>query len=142
MSNKTYKKIERAPSHAGRILKSGFIDQYNLNIETVAELLGVTRVHLSRIINGHSPVTSDIAIKLEMLTETPANQWLSLQAQYDAFLLEKDKGFQRYKEAIGKWILSSLDKTPVERRKDEKTRELVKKASILAKQLGQKAISK
>ena len=26
MSNKTYKKVERTPSHAGHILKSGFID--------------------------------------------------------------------------------------------------------------------
>ena len=41
MSKKIYKKPERAPSHAGKILKSGFIDQYELRIEAVAELLGV-----------------------------------------------------------------------------------------------------
>jgi len=136
MSKKIYKKLERKPSHAGRILKSGFIDEYNLRIETVAGLLGITRVHLSRIINGHSPVTSDIAIRLEMITETPASQWLTLQAKYDAYILEQGKDFQKYKEVIGKWIAGSLNMVPKERRNDEKTRQLVEEAAGLAKQLG------
>ena len=63
MNDKNYKKVERAPSHAGRILKSGFIDEYGLRIDTVARLLGITRGHLSRIINEHTPVTPDVAIK-------------------------------------------------------------------------------
>lgn len=139
MSKKVYKKIERKPSHAGRILKSGFIDEHNLRIETVAELLGMTRVHLSRIINGHSPVTSDIAIRLEMLTGTPASQWLTLQAKYDAYVLEQGKDFQKYKKALNKWVSGSLPMIPKERRNNEKTRELVAEAAVLAKQLGRKS---
>ena len=108
MSQKNYKKVERKPSHAGRILKSGFIDEHSLNIETVAELLGITRVHLSRIINGHNPVTSDIAIRLEILTETPASQWLSLQAKYDAYMLEQKQSFKKYRKTFSKWASGSL----------------------------------
>jgi len=135
MSKKVYKKVERKPSHAGRILKSGFIDEYNLRIETVAELLGMTRGHLSRILNGHSPVTADVAIRLEILTQTPARQWLTLQARYDAYVLEQGKDFQKYKKVLNKWASGSLSMLPKERRNDEESRELVKEAAGLAKQL-------
>ncbi len=139
MSNKTYKKVERTPSHAGRILKSGFIDQYGLRIETVARLLGVTRGHLSRIINGHTPVTPDFALKLEILTKTPAHQWLAIQAKYDAYVMEKEQEFQKYKQTLDSWVSNSLPLTPDQRRTDKRTLEIVKKAANLAKQLRKKA---
>ena len=64
MSEKVYRKVEREPSHAGRILKSGFLDVYGLRIETVAGLLGISRGHMSRIINGHSPLTLYLASQI------------------------------------------------------------------------------
>ena len=133
--NKVYRKKERAPSHAGRIFKSGFIDQYDLRIETVAKLLGMTRGHLSRIINGHTPVTPDVALKLGVLTKTPARQWLALQANYDAYLMKKNQEFQSYKEALDNWASSFLSLSSDERRADKKTLEMTKKVSSLAKQL-------
>ena len=59
MAKKIYRKKDCAPSHPGNILKSGFIEEYGLRIETVASLLGITRGHLSLIINGRNPVTPD-----------------------------------------------------------------------------------
>ncbi|VAW62312.1 hypothetical protein MNBD_GAMMA10-405 [hydrothermal vent metagenome] len=138
MSKKIYTKPERVPSHAGRVLKSGFIDQYELRIETVAELLGITRGHLSRIINAHSPVTPDIALKLEILTKTPASQWLTIQSKYDAYMMEQETEFKKYKEALNNWVVNSLPMPPQERRSDKKTQKLVTKAAGIAKQLGKK----
>ncbi len=138
MSKKVYKKPERTPSHAGRILKSGFIDQYDLRIETVAELLGIARGHLSRIINAHSPVTPDIAIKLEVLTKTPASHWLAIQSKYDIYMMEQEKEFIKYKEILDSWVNNSLPMQPEERRSDKKSQRLVIKASNIAKQLGKK----
>lgn len=138
MSKKIYKKPGRTPSHAGRILKSGFIDQYELRIETVAELLGITRGHLSRIINARSPVTPDIAIKLEILTKTPASQWLAIQSKYDTYMMKQEKGFKKYKETLDNWIINSLPMQPEKRRTDKKTQKLVMKAANIAKQLGKK----
>lgn len=138
MNSKIYPKRERIPSHAGRILKSGFIDQYGLRIETVAGLLGITRGHLSRIINGHQPVTPDIALRLEVLTKTPAHQWLTLQSKYDAYVMESKEDFQKYKQALDNWSSNSLPLLPDERRTDKKTLALVKKAASLARQLQKK----
>jgi antitoxin HigA-1 len=138
MTKKVYKKTERAPSHAGEILKSGFIDQYDLSILTVSDLLGITREHLSRIINGHTPVTPDIASKLEILTKTPASQWLSIQAKYDTYIMQQSAEFKKYKQTLESWISGSLPLSPSIRRADKKTLALVARAAELAKHLGRK----
>ena len=138
MPKKIYKKIERTPSHAGEILKSGFIDQYDLSIVTVSDLLGITREHLSRIINGHTPVTADIALRLETLTKTPASQWLALQAKYDTYIMEQNADFKKYKQAVESWISTALPLLPNIRRADKRAIALVSKAAELAKHLGRR----
>ena len=136
MKNKIYKKPEIAPCHPGSILKSGFIEQYNLNIETVADLLGLTRGHFSRIINARSPVTPDIAIRLEILTKVPASQWLAMQSKYDSWILEHKIEFVNYKKTLNNWLSNSLSMSPSVRRLDKKSLELVCEAALLAKEIG------
>ena len=138
MTKKVYRKKDCAPSHPGNILKSGFIEEYGLRIETVASLLGITRGHLSRIINGRNPVTPDIAVRLEILTETPASQWLAIQSKYDTYMLEQNNEFKAYKKILNSWICNSLPMQPKQRREDEKTIALVSKASEIAKHLNKK----
>ena len=141
MTKKVYKKIARTPSHAGRILKSGFMEEHDLRVETIAGLLGITRQHFSRILNGHNPITSDIAIKLEMITGTPATQWLAIQAKYDAHILEQGSDYKKYRKAIHLWAANSLDMQPKDRRGDTKTKELVQEAAGLAKNLSRKKVA-
>ena len=141
MSKKHYRSIEREPSHAGEILKYGFVEEYGLHIETVAELLGIARGHLSRILNGHNTVTPEIAIRLEALTQTPASQWLAIQSAYDTYMLSQEKSFQKYKEALNTWRSNSLSMPPTERRNDSKTRKLVEAAATFAKQLSNKKVA-
>jgi len=135
MSEKIYSKRVVAPSHPGEILKSGFIETHNLAMETVSELLGLARGHLSRIVNAHSPVTPDIAIRLELLTHVPASQWLALQAKYDAYLLEHQEAFRDYKQTIDDWLDNSLPMTPRLRRANKISNELIARAGSLAKQI-------
>ena len=135
MIKKVYKKVERKPSHAGEILKTGFIEQYELQVETVADLLGITRGHLSRIINGHSPITPDIAIKLEVLTHTPASQWLALQSDYDTYMLLQKPNYKKYKKALNNWVSKALLMSAKERRRNEKIIKLSANVAIFAKQV-------
>ncbi len=138
MDRKVYRKTERMPSHAGKILKSGFIDEHGLRMETVASLLGITRGHLSRIINGHAPITPDIALKLEILTQTPASQWLAIQSKYDMYVMEQDKEFKKYKQTLNNWVSNSLPMLPAHRRTDKQTEELISEIARLAKHVGKK----
>jgi addiction module HigA family antidote len=137
MAGKKYTPLNRPPSHAGEILKSGFIDQYELSMVTVSDLLGVRREHLFCIVNGRAPVTSGIAAKLEILTHTPAALWLAMQAKYDAYHMKQSKFFGAYK-AIEAWATGSLCLAPAQRRKDEEMLALVAKASKLARCVGRK----
>ena len=138
MSKKVYRRPNREPSHAGRILKTGFIDTHELSVETVAELLGITRVHLSRIINGHSPVTLDLALRLAVLTQTTATQWLDIQAKYDAFQLEQQQTFRAYRDAVNAWTDSALGMQPGERRQSESAERLAGEIAVLAKQVSKR----
>ncbi len=134
MAKKVYRKLERPPCHPGKILKSGFIDDRDLRIEDVATMLGMTRINLSRIINGHQPITSPIALKLEVITKTPANQWLALQSNHDAFLLAQDKNYQAYKSVTEQW-LNLLNREQKENKDMEASDKLVEKAGKLVKHL-------
>jgi len=135
MSKKNYRPIERKPSHPGEILKSGFIDEYDLRIETVAKLLGIARGHLSYILNGHRPVTPDIAIRLEALTHTPASQWLALQSEYDKYELSKNQNFKQYIKSLDEWSAKALAMPKKERRNNRTTLALLEKTAVFAKHL-------
>ncbi len=138
MTDKKYSKTSRVPSHPGQILKSGFIQEHGLHIETVANLIGITRGHLSRILNARNPVTPDIAVRLEILTETPASQWLAMQSKYDTYRLEQNHEFKAYKEVLNSWIRNSLPLQPKQRQVDPSTLSLIAKAKAIAKHLNNK----
>ncbi|WP_039161136.1 HigA family addiction module antitoxin [Gallibacterium anatis] len=78
------------PAHPGEILKE-YIDGFS--ITEVAQKLHISRVALSRIINGKAAVSSEMALKLSQLLKTTPEFWLNLQAQYDLWHLEQNKQF-------------------------------------------------
>ena len=80
---------------------------------------------------------TNIDKKLELLTQTPASQWLALQSKYDMYTLEQGKGFVKYKKAINDWVSKSLPLEPEKRRVDKVSIALVAKATELANQISQ-----
>ena len=63
---------------------------HDLSLGRQAKALGISRKTLSEIINGKSPITPDIAVRLERaFTNPPADMWLRLQAAYDLRRAEK-----------------------------------------------------
>jgi len=54
-----------------------------MTIEDVANRLGVSRVQLSRILNGRSSVSADTVIRIGLLTNTTPESWLSCQVKWD-----------------------------------------------------------
>lgn len=75
------------PPHPGLLLKE-YLDGYK--ITDVAQRLGVSRVTLSRIVNGKAAITPDMALRLsQLLTNTTPNLWLNMQNKYDLWQLEQ-----------------------------------------------------
>lgn len=78
------------PPHPGETLKEDVLPALGLTVTEAAEQLGVARVTLSRMINGHAAISADIAIRLSQWLGGTAEIWLRLQLQYDLWHAEKN----------------------------------------------------
>ena len=52
------------PAHPGHIVKSACLEPLSLSVTDGAKVLGVTRQALTKIINGNSGVSAEMAIRL------------------------------------------------------------------------------
>ena len=54
-----------------------------MTVGETAELLGVNRVTLSRVINGHGAISPEMALKMERAGWGTAAGWIRRQGNYD-----------------------------------------------------------
>lgn len=78
------------PPHPGETLKEDVLPALGLTVTEAAEQLGVARVTLSRMINGHAAISADMAIRLAQWLGGSAEIWLRLQLQHDLWHAEKN----------------------------------------------------
>lgn len=75
--------------HPGEVLRDGVFNEAGVSVTAAAEALGVTRVALSRVLNGRAAVSAEMALRLGKWLGTGPEVWLSLQAQYDLWRAER-----------------------------------------------------
>jgi antitoxin HigA-1 len=71
------------PAHPGEVLRELCLAPGGLTVTATAAALGVTRKALSDLLNGHSGVSPEMAIRLEKAGWSTADHWLRMQMQYD-----------------------------------------------------------
>ena len=71
------------PPHPGEIIRELCLAPLGLTVTAAAAALGVTRKALSDLLNGHSGVSPDMAIRLEKVGWSSADHWLRMQLQCD-----------------------------------------------------------
>jgi addiction module HigA family antidote len=71
------------PAHPGEVIRELCLTPLGLTVTATAAGLGVTRKALSDLLNGHSGVSPDMAIRLEKVGWSTADHWLRMQLQYD-----------------------------------------------------------
>jgi len=71
------------PAHPGEIVREECLKPLSLSVTAAAEALGVTRKALSDLLNGHTGVSPEMAIRLEKVFGSTADTWLGMQMQYD-----------------------------------------------------------
>ena len=69
------------PAHPGEVLRE-FLPS-KMTVGEIATRLGVSRPHLSRLLNGHTSMTADMAIRVAILTSTTPESWMSNQVKWD-----------------------------------------------------------
>jgi addiction module HigA family antidote len=76
------------PPHPGETIREDILPALGITVTEAARQLGVSRVTLSRLINGQAGISADMARRLECWLGGPkrgpsAESWLRIQADYD-----------------------------------------------------------
>ena len=76
------------PPHPGTVLRD-YLGE--VSVTTAATHLGVTRVALSRILNGSAGISAEMALRLADALGTSPELWTGMQSQYDLWQASKKR---------------------------------------------------
>jgi len=76
------------PPHPGTVLRDYLAE---VSVTDAATHLGVTRVALSRILNGSAGISAEMALRLSEALGTSPEVWTGMQAQYDLWQASKKR---------------------------------------------------
>lgn len=79
------------PPHPGELLREDVLEPLGLGVSDAAARLGVSRVTLSRVLNGRAGISPDLALRLEQAGVSTARFWLTLQMHYELARAAKQK---------------------------------------------------
>ena len=81
------------PPHPGLTLRDDVLPALGLSVTQAAEQLGVSRVALSRVLNGRAAISPDMALRLEAWLGVErggdARVWMAQQSAYDMWQAEQ-----------------------------------------------------
>lgn len=81
--------IMHKPLHPGVIVYDALIDGANLSVTEAAHRLDISRTALSRLLNCHTGISPEMALRLAKLFNTSVEMWINIQAQYNTWLINK-----------------------------------------------------
>ena len=80
------------PPHPGEVLKDTVLRRGGgLTVTEFARRLGVSRVALSRVVNGRAAVSAELAIRLAAAIGGSAESWLRMQVSYDLWQAQRKR---------------------------------------------------
>ena len=88
------------PPHPGRLVKHECLKPLGLSITKAAEILGVTRLTLSNLVNGKNGVSPEMAIRLSKAFGSSPEVWLGMQMDFDVAQAEKKADRIKVKKAV------------------------------------------
>ena len=78
------------PPHPAEVLADTVLRKDGgISVTEFAKALGVSRVALSRVVNGRAAVSAELAIRLAAALGGSAESWLNMQVAYDLWHAEK-----------------------------------------------------
>jgi addiction module HigA family antidote len=79
------------PPHPGEVLREWIPE--NMTVTSAAKALKISRVSLSKILNGNTNISAEMAIRLSQWLGTSSDVWLSMQMKYDLWHAEQKARF-------------------------------------------------
>jgi addiction module HigA family antidote len=78
----------KQPAHPGKLIKHS-IEASGLSLTDAAKRLGVTRQTLSRVINGRTSLSPEMAVRVSKAFGSTVEHWMRMQLAYDLAAVEK-----------------------------------------------------
>lgn len=75
------------PAHPGQVLREWLPE--GMTVTRAAEELQISRVMLSKVLNGKAGVTAGMALRLSAWLGTSPDMWLGIQTQWDLWQAEQ-----------------------------------------------------
>lgn len=79
------------PPHPGEIIRELCLKPLGLSVSEAARALGVSRKALSELLNGHTSLSPEMAIRLSIAFDTTPQSWLAQQMEYDLWKAERKR---------------------------------------------------
>lgn len=77
--------VRRRPTPPGEVLRDEVLDANGITQDQLAEAMGVSRLTINQLVNGHRTLTAETALKLAKATRTTAAFWLRMQMAVDLY---------------------------------------------------------
>ena len=71
------------PPHPGEFIREIYLTPYELSVRRLAESLRVSASTLTRLINGQSGISPEMALRLSKAIGRSPESWLTMQHNYD-----------------------------------------------------------
>jgi addiction module HigA family antidote len=78
------------PPHPGEFISEIYLIPNNISGRTLAQKLGVASSTLSRVLNGNSRITPEMALRLSKAIGRSAESWLAMQDTYDLWVARQN----------------------------------------------------
>ncbi len=79
------------PPHPGEVIRELCLVPLGVSVTNAAKALGVSRKALSELLNGHTGVSPEMAMRLSMAFDTTPESWLTQQMQFDLWQASQKK---------------------------------------------------
>ena len=91
------------PPHPGEFITNVYLDPNGISGRVLADKLGVAASTLSRVLNGTSRVTPEMALRLSKALGRSPESWLTMQDNHDLWLARQQVDLQK----VGKLKLAA-----------------------------------
>jgi len=81
--------VMQNPPHPGGIVRRQCLEPLGLSVTKAAQGLGVTRQALSELINEHTGISIEMAVRLSKAFGSTPETWLGMQMAYDRWQVRK-----------------------------------------------------
>jgi addiction module HigA family antidote len=83
--------------YPGAFIRQIYLEPHQLSVRTLAGSLGVAPSTVTRIINGHSAISPEMALRLAKALGRSAESWLAMQHNYDLWQAKQTTDLTRVK---------------------------------------------